>query len=419
MKSIVFHLSLLLASTVALSDPVRTEWKTVFEFGTGAGTSNFFWGAGLDSFGNHWLANFTFLPKTGSGDDDIGRLAQWKPLRAAPGSDRYEVMDAFEYAPDTQNVLYAFEAAADGRVFLTGQSTLSKSDSRWIVRVFEPGAAGERKWSTLFDSSRTGYTLQSAGLATVVLGDRAVSIGKAGKPGGTSGWTVFSGASLGDGRDWKVVDEVDRARYPKSQAKCAAVHRTRIVVAGVGVPAGDTVPQILVRSSGDGGLTWEPQPPLLFQGTTASLNVNSCAFDASGRFFLTIVTSKNGGTTFDGTELWMSKDHGKTWKTIDRFYPDDSIAAVGHAAVVDPAGAIWWGINGTWSNGANGYSLRRSTDDGATFREQDPYIPGSGLHAGVSALTIDSRGKLLVGGYENTSADGQRAIVRRLVSVEP
>jgi hypothetical protein len=179
----------------------------------------------------------------------------------------------------------------------------------------------------------------------------------------------------------------------------------------------------LVRKSSDSGLSWSTEDAFQYSPGLASEG-RAYAADDSGAIYTAGYGSSPAAKRSDPAPLhWLvrkSTDGGQTWSTVDDYY---NTAKTGYpkwgipqkAHFVPGVGVF---VVGQSAANANGYSqtwtVRRSTDDGATWSTVDLYQPGGVGYVSIAySLTSDSQGNIYVVGR----ADIPQVIQRKTYTV--
>jgi len=92
-----------------------------------------------------------------------------------------------------------------------------------------------------------------------------------------------------------------------------------------------------------------------------------------------------------------SLDRGETWTTVDTFYFHPDQGTIPTSVAIDPRNGHVYVMGGTMSEGSDfsskNWVVRKSTDQGATWKTIDDYAPG-----GARAVTVDENGVVYVVG---------------------
>ncbi len=215
---------------------------------------------------------------------------------------------------------------------------------------------------------------------------------------GTQRWIVRAGANSGAG--WSTVDDYI---YPGGNnarpADIAAAPDGAVYVAGAGNDAGSN-DRWIVRRSLDGGLSWQTVDD--FQLATANNSAATAVHvDSAGIVYV-------AGAAADGvSNYWIvrrSIDGGVSFSTVDSFLT----TAPKPTRVATHRGRVY--VAGRLDTASPTYTLRLSTDQGATWADFDSFTPPGATGTEITSLLADDS-LLLVGGYVDIGA-GSSGFVR-------
>jgi hypothetical protein len=167
----------------------------------------------------------------------------------------------------------------------------------------------------------------------------------------------------------------------------------------------------LVRKSSDGGVSWSTEDAFQYSPGLASEG-RSFAADASGGIYAAGYVSSPATKRTDPAPLhWLvrkSTDAGQTWSVVDDYYNKAGYPKWGIPQKADFVPGVGLFVVGQTAANANGYSqtwtVRRSTDGGATWSTVDLYQPGgAGYISCANSLTSDSQANIYIVGRADIS----------------
>ncbi len=166
----------------------------------------------------------------------------------------------------------------------------------------------------------------------------------------------------------------------------------------------------VVRKSTDAGATWTTSEAFqLSAGQTAT--GDSITQDSAGVLYAS-------GAAADGTGMfhWIvrkSADSGTTWTTVDDFNAVSDKDAFAEGGVSDSSGALYIVGNAMNSTFNSRWTVRKTVDGGTTWTTSDDYSKESDKNAAASGIAVDHGTSIVAVGNATTSASVQMWTIRR------
>jgi hypothetical protein len=303
----------------------------------------------------------------------------------------WSTVDDFLPAGDTKAVGGSVLATSSD-VLVVGTSFTSNTTGAWTVRKSKSGTS----WTTI-DSF--------PGVTGVVAHPDAVTrdatqfyvVGGSNVVGSNTGpWQVRASTN---GNSWTTVDSFDDPALPAAIAHAAVVDNSgHVFVGGPEAQSGDRTYHWVVRTTHDSGATWtidDDQAPTLFTS-----GVEGLAFDElTGAIYAV-------GYDFDGySYTWRVRARvSGVWSTVDEFLRDptptfSNQGSVPRTAAVSTVGNIFVSGYSRDAAGANHWTVRRSTNNGATWAIVDDIggtaTPAGRLVCAATASSFDATNKIV------------------------
>ncbi len=302
---------------------------------------------------------------------------------------------------NTQALAYSPVEAA----YYSGGAVATKEETFWVIRK-----GSERGgWKTVFSVPLSKTPFLWAGFKGFAFDrfGRIFAISRAMDRQRTVHWIVHRSSDRG--ASWQVVDDFTPfspggLNYPYH---IAAGPFGEICIAGKGADTSEDgkekVFASIVRCSWTGGASWFNSDWVL--GAWGS----GISFDRHGE----ILTSgyEIGETSRLLTRL--SRDHGKTWKTVDTLsFPGQQGGAI--SSFIDAQGT-YYALGSGWIDptGTRRWFIRRSGDKGRTWQTVDQFSLEANKNAEAYEMTQRPSGELLCVGYALDSLGRHHMILRR------
>lgn len=216
----------------------------------------------------------------------------------------------------------------------------------------------------------------------------------------SNGYHWFVRKSANQGASWGTVDDFQLSSGVVAEPSAIASDNSGALYA-----SGSASNRWVVRKSTNAGVTWSTVDN--YQGTGGLSVSRAVIADASNNIYSAGVSS----TSKQGESIWTvrkSTDAGATWQTVDSYQLAAGKLSQASAINIDANGAIY--VTGYGQN-ANGYNwvTRKSTDNGATWSTIDVYQLKSTVLAMAQTVWTDANGHVYIGGIASS-----RWIVREL-----
>jgi hypothetical protein len=274
------------------------------------------------------------LPVVISGCDSVSAHVKSEALHA-----RWQTRDSFQLQLGKPARARAGAADSFGNVYVAGNAEDENGDHHWIVRVLK---AGSTTWQTADDvNSNASY-----GSLYAMIGSSAESI---------------------------AIDPV----------------RSEIYVVGH-ILDSNLMQRWIVRRSTDFGATWTTVDDF---GSFADTVAYGVAIDAKGQVYVV-------GTMY-GTFVWTVRKSldGIHWSTVDSYMPSVANPAThAQSVAVDSAGSVYVaGMDYSDLARRGLLTVRKSTDEGATWNTVESYASSEGGYVTPSSFYVDpASGELIV-----------------------
>ena len=219
---------------------------------------------------------------------------------------------------------------------------------------------------------------------------------------------AFIRASRDSGKTWTTLDDWQPGDWPSAGylGFCSAPNGNLFAVgaAADNFSSRATI-DWTVRRSTDGGATWTVQD-LVHSGVGGKAKCYAVRAAPWGEIYAAGQTGTNQGA---GGWMWLvrkSSDGGATWRTVDSLW--DHASKQARAIGFGPTGSVFvagW-LGASFSNIGSLWTVRRSTDRGATWTTVDSYQTAADLAAEADGIVVDSTGAIYVAGAAKGRANG-------------
>ncbi len=332
-------------------------------------------------------ANTLFSVGYGS---DINNVFRWLVKKSTDAGATWTLVDDYQLFAGKTSMGRKIKVNSSGAIYVIGVANDSANISHGIVRRSQDGGS---TWVTIDDfqlssgksSSTNDLTFDSAGnIYSVGYGYDASDYGH---------WIIRK--SLDGGASWIVVDDFAYAATFISMPNSIHIDNSgNIFVAGDGLDSSNVF-HWLVRKSSDNGLSWSTVDDYILAAGKDS-NASAIIADSIGTLYTVGFAEDSGGKSF-----WVvrkSSDLGATWGTVDSFQYIATRNALAQGVAVNNSGHIFvtgYGLETSW----NHVITRRSTDGGATWAIIDDYLYSASGHNYSYAVTLNNLGDIFTAGY--------------------
>lgn len=288
----------------------------------------------------------------------------------------------------------------DGNLFVAGSAYTASNTDHWVVRKSTDGG---HTWNTVDDfqlaaGANTTNDIEPA-IAKDALGNLYVA-GMGFDATKTPHWIVRKSADKG--ATWTTVDDFVTNGKVTLATGVTADDNGNIYVSGYGSTKSSGY-HWFIRKSDNKGATWTTVDDYqVASGVVAE--PTSITADQNGVLYAS-------GSSNNRWVVRKSSDAGLTWSTVDSYQGTGGVS-VSRAIGTDANNNLYAvGISYSSKQGESIWTVRKSTDAGATWQTVDSYQLMAGKLTQASAVNIDNNGTIYVTGY-GQNANGYNWVTR-------
>lgn len=313
---------------------------------------------------------------------------RWLARSSSDNGETWVNTDDYSYAANKASTANAVGKDTAGNLYTVGSVTDASSIKHWFIRKSSNNGSS---WSTVSDFN---YAASKSSEAFAIANDGATLYvaGSGIDSSNNTHWLVRK--STDAGATWSTVSDYYLANTKTSIAMGIAVVGSSIYVVGSGVDSSNYTHWI-VRKSTDSGATWATVDDFNYTATKESI-ARSVVADSNGNIFVAGYSIVSGTST--KWTVRKSSDAGATWTTVDAFSEGASASAVAYAITADSGGNIYTTGYVTDADSKIRFSVRKSSDGGATWSLVEKHTISSNVSSYGYALIPCLSNKICVAG---------------------